>query len=73
MALCEIEGVCKDYGSGPLAVRALSNVDLVVEKGEFTVFSGPSGSGKTTLSTWWAVSISPRPGSFASTAWTSGG
>jgi putative ABC transport system ATP-binding protein len=49
MAICELERVAKDYGTGQVRVRALSDVDLVVEAGEFTVFSGPSGSGKTTL------------------------
>jgi putative ABC transport system ATP-binding protein len=49
MPICELRGVCKDYGQGVAAVRALSDIDLVIEAGEFTVFSGPSGSGKTTL------------------------
>lgn len=30
-------------------VQALSNVDLVIGKGEFVSFIGPSGCGKTTL------------------------
>jgi putative ABC transport system ATP-binding protein len=49
MAICELVHVAKEYGTGQVRVRALDDVDLVVEKGEFTVFSGPSGSGKTTL------------------------
>jgi putative ABC transport system ATP-binding protein len=48
-ALCEIQHVSKDYGSGESKVRALSDVHLTIGAGEFTVFSGPSGSGKTTL------------------------
>ncbi len=49
MAICDLEHVSKDYGTGVGRVRALSDVSLTIDKGEFTVFSGPSGSGKTTL------------------------
>jgi putative ABC transport system ATP-binding protein len=49
MAICEISGVTKTYGSGPSQVHALKGVSLSIEPGEFTVFCGPSGSGKTTL------------------------
>jgi putative ABC transport system ATP-binding protein len=48
-AIIELRGVCKDYPLGKLTVRALSDVDLSFERGEFTTIAGPSGSGKTTL------------------------
>jgi len=42
-------GVTKTFGSGELAVNALSNVDLDINPGDFATLAGPSGSGKTTL------------------------
>jgi putative ABC transport system ATP-binding protein len=42
-------GLCKTYGIGDVRVEALKDINLKVEKGEFTVISGLSGSGKTTL------------------------
>jgi putative ABC transport system ATP-binding protein len=44
-----IRALCKTYGSGDTAVRALRNVDLDVRSGEFIVLLGASGSGKSTL------------------------
>jgi len=37
------------YKSEPREVHALKDINLTIEKGEFTLFSGPSGCGKTTL------------------------
>ena len=45
MTALQIRGLCKRYG----AVEVLSDIDLTVAPGEFTVFVGPSGCGKSTL------------------------
>jgi putative ABC transport system ATP-binding protein len=43
------EKVDKIYKLGERQVRALSNVNIEIEKGDFVSIMGPSGSGKTTL------------------------
>lgn len=44
-----VKGVSKTFGEGESLVHALSNIDLLIEKGEFLAIMGASGSGKTTL------------------------
>jgi len=49
MAVIETIGLTKIYNETIVPVKALNEVSLSFEQGEFTSIVGPSGSGKTTL------------------------
>ena len=49
MALIEVKNLNKIYGSGEAEVKALKNINLNIEQGEFVAIVGQSGSGKSTL------------------------
>ena len=49
MALIEVKNLSKIYGSGEAEVKALKNINLNIEQGEFVAIIGLSGAGKSTL------------------------
>lgn len=49
MSAVEFVDVVKSYGSGPMEVRALTDVSFSVAPGEIVSVRGPSGCGKSTL------------------------
>lgn len=49
MTLIEVKNLNKIYGSGEAEVKALKNINLNIEQGEFVAIVGQYGSGKSTL------------------------
>jgi putative ABC transport system ATP-binding protein len=47
--LIELEHIHRDFQVGEHTVRALNDINLTVNKGEYVSIMGPSGSGKSTL------------------------
>ncbi len=47
--MIKLEEVSKIYHRGPEAIQALSNLNLLIDSGEFVAITGKSGCGKSTL------------------------
>lgn len=47
--MLEVKEIVKKYVTGEINFTALKNINLRIEKGEFTSIMGPSGSGKSTM------------------------
>ncbi|MFK4303782.1 MULTISPECIES: ABC transporter ATP-binding protein [Paenibacillus] len=63
MSVLRAEGLGKTYSSkGNIAYKALEDINLHIESGEFVGVMGPSGSGKTTLLNLLATIDSPTSG-----------
>ena len=45
----ETTNLCRQFGVNDTLVKALTNANITIERGEFTAIIGPSGSGKSTL------------------------
>ncbi len=62
MAVLEVAGVSKTFGSGELAVQALKPATFSVDAGELVALLGPSGSGKSTLLLAISLILEPTAG-----------
>src|SRR5437870_2497508 len=58
-------GISKHYPSGGTTIRAVSNVSLSIEHGEFVAICGRSGSGKSTLMNLLGLLERPDRGEYA--------
>ena len=47
--IVELKGISKTYQMGSVEIRAVDNVDLNIQKGNFSSIAGASGAGKSTL------------------------
>ncbi len=48
-SILRTEKLCKSFSNGGVQQHVIKNLDLDIEKGDFTVIMGASGSGKSTL------------------------
>lgn len=49
MDILKSENLCKEYIAGENIIKAVDNITVSFQKGEFCAITGPSGSGKSTL------------------------
>ena len=63
-AIVRLENISKIYGSGNAEVKALYEVNLTVEEGEYCSIMGPSGSGKSTAMNTIGCLDRPTSGSY---------
>lgn len=64
MSLIEIKNIIKTYETGDTSFRALDDVSLSVNSGEFVAIMGASGSGKSTFMNMLGCLDKPSSGSY---------
>lgn len=62
--MIKLQNVYKQYFMGEVEIRALDNVNVEIERGEFLTIMGPSGSGKSTLLNVLGVLDQPTSGEY---------
>jgi macrolide transport system ATP-binding/permease protein len=64
MPLIQIDRISRHYQAGDTLVKALDDVSLTIERGEFVAVMGQSGSGKSTLMNILGCLDTPSSGSY---------
>jgi putative ABC transport system ATP-binding protein len=62
--VAQLDGVCKVYGSGEMVVKALDQLNLTVNRGDYLAVMGASGSGKSTAMNILGCLDRPSSGSY---------
>lgn len=62
--LLELHGICKSYQTDEIETRALRDIDLGIERGEYVAIEGPSGCGKSTLLSIIGLLDTPTSGAY---------
>tara|TARA_R110001592_G_scaffold325782_4_gene606270 strand:- start:179129 stop:179830 length:702 start_codon:yes stop_codon:yes gene_type:complete len=60
----EVKNIAREYKVGSQLVRALKDVSLNIDRGEYVALMGPSGSGKSTLMNTLGCLDTPTSGSY---------
>lgn len=63
-AIMQMKDVCYFYGSSDKNIKALDDINLTIEAGEFIAVTGPSGSGKSTLIQIMGCMLMPSSGQY---------
>jgi putative ABC transport system ATP-binding protein len=62
--MLQLKEICKSYYTDDLETRALLDVNMAVERGEYVSIEGPSGCGKSSLLSILGLLDSPSSGSY---------
>ncbi len=63
-ALIKLENICKHFITEEVETRAVSQVNLLINQGDYLSLSGPSGCGKSTLLSLLGLLDSPTSGDY---------